>query len=252
MSLPGQVLLDRPWPRRSWAMQRNPRDAKKNICASQSSALTGQSWLKTIGCPLPQSLKEMRVPAWMMTVFVSSLMMVSYYCEGDCPRGTRVRGWEALVFCRQERIKSCMALVEAFTTYVGRRTSCPTGPPIRRWAYSKSLGCRKRVTNHRLSAFRLLLRSFVLNHIPVLDESPVFDSQHVSRDPVNRPAEARKSPVDYHEIAFGDDHSGLIHQGRRDALDEIEQAVATRLDMSALLDVVGRPEVVRRCVVTLN
>ena len=31
-------------------------DAKKNICSSQASALSGQPWLKTTGCPVPQSL----------------------------------------------------------------------------------------------------------------------------------------------------------------------------------------------------
>src|SRR5258708_28138005 len=47
----------------------------------------------------------------------------------------------------------------------------------------------KRVTEHWVSAFRLFPRCLVLNHIPVLDENPVFDEQDVSRDPVDRLAE---------------------------------------------------------------
>ena len=30
--------------------------ARKNIWSSQASALSGQPWLKTTGCPLPKSL----------------------------------------------------------------------------------------------------------------------------------------------------------------------------------------------------
>ena len=56
ISLPSHVWVERPCPRRSWAMHRKPRDAKNIICASQSSALSGQPWLKTMGWPLPQSL----------------------------------------------------------------------------------------------------------------------------------------------------------------------------------------------------
>jgi hypothetical protein len=32
------------------------REARKNIWSSKASALSGQPWLKTTGCPLPQSL----------------------------------------------------------------------------------------------------------------------------------------------------------------------------------------------------
>ena len=47
--------------------------------------------------------------------------------------------------------------------------------------------------------------------------------------------------MNYHKITFSHDHPRLILQRGWDALDEIEQAVAARLDMSAVLDVVGRP-----------
>ena len=56
--------------------------------------------------------------------------------------------------------------------------------------------------------------------------------------------------MNYHKITFSHDYPRLILQRGRDALDEIEQAVATRLDMSAVLDVVGRPIARSRYVVT--
>ena len=57
--------------------------------------------------------------------------------------------------------------------------------------------------------------------------------------------------MDHHEIAFGDDHSRFISQCRRDAFDEIEQAFASGGDVSAVLDVVGRPEALSCDIVTL-
>ena len=43
LGLPVAVWLDRPWPRRSMAMTRKPWCRKNRNCASQSSALKGQS-----------------------------------------------------------------------------------------------------------------------------------------------------------------------------------------------------------------
>ena len=56
MSLPCQVWPDQPWPRRSCAITRKPRSPKNIICRSQSSDVSGQPWLNTIGRPWPQSL----------------------------------------------------------------------------------------------------------------------------------------------------------------------------------------------------
>src|SRR6516165_4033854 len=41
MSFPDQAWLDRPWPRRSCATTRNPFWARKSICSSQASELSG-------------------------------------------------------------------------------------------------------------------------------------------------------------------------------------------------------------------
>jgi len=83
-----------------------------------------------------------------------------------------------------------------------------------------------------------LLASFVLNYIPVLDETSVFDEQNVGGNPVHREAEGRNSSVHDDDIPFGHNRSGLILESRRKALDEIEQALATWANVRAVLDVV--------------
>src|SRR3989442_11735617 len=116
---------------------------------------------------------------------------------------------------------------------------------------SRSSVRRKRVPKHRLSTFGLLPCRFVLNDIPVLDQHAIFDANNVCRDPVHRRAKAGESSMNYHEIAFSHDCSRLILQRGRDALDEVEQAVATRCDMSGVLNVVRCPKALSRYVVTL-
>jgi len=46
--------------------------------------------------------------------------------------------------------------------------------------------------------------------------------------------------MDDHEVPVGHDEAGLIFQSRRAALEQIEGIIAVGLDMSAVLDVVGR------------
>src|SRR5882757_8240145 len=73
-------------------------------------------------------------------------------------------------------------------------------------------------------------------------QDPVGDAHDVGGDPVSWEAGARKSSVNDDEVAFGHDHARLIFEGRRSTLDEVEQTLASRLDMGAVLNVVGRPE----------
>src|SRR5258708_24602099 len=84
----------------------------------------------------------------------------------------------------------------------------------------------------------------------MLDEKAILDTNDVRRNPVHRLAEARKSPVHDHKIFVGHNRSRFILQRRRDALDELKEAVTTRFDMGAVLDVVGRPIALSRCVVS--
>jgi hypothetical protein len=73
----------------------------------------------------------------------------------------------------------------------------------------------------------------------------------VGGDPVSRASNARESPVDDDKIAFGHDHARLILEGRWRSLDEVEETFAARLDVGAVLDVVGRLEAFGGRVVSL-
>src|SRR5712691_1486580 len=75
----------------------------------------------------------------------------------------------------------------------------------------------------------------------MLDQNAILDANDVRRNPVHRLAEARKSPVHDHKVFFGQNRSRFVLQRRRDAFDEIEQALSARLNMSAVLNVVRRP-----------
>src|SRR6267154_4326656 len=83
----------------------------------------------------------------------------------------------------------------------------------------------------------------------MLDQNAVLDAHNVRGNPVYGLTKARKSSVHDHKIFFGHNGSRFILQRRRYALDEIEQTVATGLDMSAVLDIVGRPIALGRYVV---
>jgi len=62
----------------------------------------------------------------------------------------------------------------------------------------------------------------------MFDQNAILDAKDVRRNPVHGLAEARKSPMYNHKIFFGHNRSRFILQRRRDALDEIELAIATR------------------------
>src|SRR5258706_6631726 len=65
MSLPSHGWLERPCPRRSCVMTRNPWDARKKAWFSQLSELSGQTWLSVTMGPsfAPQSLKYRLTPS---------------------------------------------------------------------------------------------------------------------------------------------------------------------------------------------
>src|ERR1700730_12082791 len=54
-----------------------------------------------------------------------------------------------------------------------------------------------------------------------------------------------------YQISVGDDRSCFVLERCRKALDEIEQTVTARRDMSAVLNVVGRPIALGRCIIPL-
>src|ERR1700675_3197176 len=63
----------------------------------------------------------------------------------------------------------------------------------------------------------------------MLDQNAILDANDVRRNPVHGLAEARKAPMDDHEIPFGHNQSGLVLPRQRNAFDQIEEARATRL-----------------------
>src|ERR1700687_3255209 len=85
----------------------------------------------------------------------------------------------------------------------------------------------------------------------MLREFPGFDTHNIGGNPISRSTEITKSPVHDHEVSFGHDRSRFVLQRWWDALDEIEQTLATRCDMSTMLNVVGGPESFCSRIVTL-
>ena len=57
--------------------------------------------------------------------------------------------------------------------------------------------------------------------------------------------------MDDDEISLGYDYSGLIFERGRDALDQVEETVTARLNVRAVLNVVGRPEALRFRIISL-
>ena len=91
----------------------------------------------------------------------------------------------------------------------------------------------------------------ILNDIPMLREFSGSYAHNISGDPIDRGTEIAKSAMHNHEVSLSHDRSRFVLQRRRKALDEIEQTLTTRCDMSAVLNVFGRPKSLRSRVVSL-
>src|ERR671919_1549399 len=85
----------------------------------------------------------------------------------------------------------------------------------------------------------------------MLDQNPLLDANDVGYNPIHRLAEARKPSMDDYEITIGHNRSRFILQCWRHALNEVEQALTTRRDVSTMLYVFGRPIALSCYVVTL-
>ena len=73
----------------------------------------------------------------------------------------------------------------------------------------------------------------------MLKQDSVLHSDNIRRNPVDRQPEAREPAVDDDEVSLRYDYSRLIPEGGRDALDQIEETVAARLNVRTVLNVVG-------------
>ena len=79
------------------------------------------------------------------------------------------------------------------------------------------------------------------------DEDSVLDANNVRHNPVCRLAVARVSAVEDDKISLRHNGSWFVLEGARSAPDQIKQAIATGHDMSAVLDIVRRPETRSGC-----
>ena len=85
----------------------------------------------------------------------------------------------------------------------------------------------------------------------MLDKDSVLNAHNICGNPIHKRTETAKSPVHDHQVSLSNDHSWLIPERWREALDEVEQALTTGSDVRAVLDVVGRPIALSSCVVPL-
>src|SRR5438445_4944406 len=97
-------------------------------------------------------------------------------------------------------------------------------------------------SEHRPLAYRLFFRRFILNYVPMLDQDSLLNAHNICGDPIRRCTETAKSTVHDDEVSLSRCRSRLVPQRCGKALDQIEQALTTRCDMSAVLNVVRRPE----------
>ena len=110
---------------------------------------------------------------------------------------------------------------------------------------------RKRVAEHRAPALGLLFGGLVLNDVPVLDKNSVLQANDVRCDPVHRKANIGEPAMKDDVVAFCKNHSGFILERLRRGFNEVEEPVSSGLDVSAMLNVLGRPETLRGNVVSL-
>src|SRR5216683_5794803 len=122
--------------------------------------------------------------------------------------------------------------------------------PTRRDLFFFSVG-RECSSEHGLLAYRLFFRRFILNDVPMLDKDSVLNAHNICGNPIHRSTETAKSPVHDHEVSLSHDRSRFVLQRWWDALDKIEETVAAGCDMSAVLNIVRRPETLSGCIVAL-
>ena len=79
----------------------------------------------------------------------------------------------------------------------------------------------------------------------MFDENSILQTNDVRCDPVHWQSDIRKPAVNDDVVTFRKNHSRLIRERRRRGLDQFEEPVSSRLDMGAVLNVVGRPEPLR-------
>src|SRR5436853_7924966 len=97
------------------------------------------------------------------------------------------------------------------------------------------------VAKHRQTALRFGFCRFVLQDVPMFGQAAVLDPDNIRGDPGNRPAESREASVYDDVVALCDDELMFVTQTVGCIVDQIEQSIATRFDMCAVLNIVRRP-----------
>src|ERR1700681_522955 len=104
---------------------------------------------------------------------------------------------------------------------------------------------------HGQAANGRFLCRFVLDDVPVLGKLAVLETHYIRHDPVRRQAHARESAVEQHVVSVGHGKPVLVMQATGYALDQSEEALTSRRNVRAVLNVVRRPEALRSGVVPL-
>src|ERR1700722_2952075 len=116
---------------------------------------------------------------------------------------------------------------------------------------ARSCGRWKGEAKHRPAAFRLGFRCLVLDYVPVFDEYPILEANNICDDPTSCQPVAGKASMQNDILAISRSKGIFVSKRCRDRLDEVKKSTATRRNMGAMLNVVGRPESLSRCVIAL-
>jgi hypothetical protein len=106
------------------------------------------------------------------------------------------------------------------------------------------------VAEHREAALRLDLRRFLLEHVPMLGELAVFEADDVSGDPGRLSSVPGEAAICDDIIALSENELVFIAQRVRKRVNQVEQPVASGLDMGTVLNISVGPVAFGNSVVT--
>src|SRR5208337_346222 len=96
----------------------------------------------------------------------------------------------------------------------------------------------RRSAKHGVACHGLLHRHFFLQHVPVLDDAVILETEDVDGNE-SLSAAAGITAVDHDKVAFSDDHAVVANSTLRKALNVALQAGSTRGDVGVVLYIVG-------------
>ena len=96
---------------------------------------------------------------------------------------------------------------------------------------------RETVAEHRQAAHGFRSGRLVLQHVPVLGEFAVLETNDVGSNPRPRTTVARKAAMGNDVIPLGEDYVIFVAKRAGEGANKIEQTIAARRDMGAMLGV---------------